>query len=367
MLPTDDAGVRGDPAHDSRRAARGRARAGRTAVATRAAASCCRPRSPGLVTAVILGVARAIGETAPMLLTAFGADTTNTNPLHGSAVRPSAVRVEADPPARTQTQIDRAWTGALILVMFVLVLFVERPPRREPEPTQAREEPDDRDRSHRPTIATARAPVLHERRANPATLDATNVSAWFGKRKVLERCSLHMDARRVTALIGPSGCGKSTFLRILNRMHEVIPGAQIAGQRRARRRRHLRRRARARPQVRTRIGMVFQKPNPFPAMSIGENVLAGLEALADAHARIATTLVEECLTPGRAVERGEGPARRRRHVAVGWSAAAPVHRPRARGAPAGAADGRAVLRARPDLDARRRGDDRASSRPRSRS
>ena len=72
-----------------------------------------------------------------------------------------------------------------------------------------------------------------------------------------------MHARQVTALIGPSGCGKSTFLRILNRMHEVIPGAQIAGRveldgvdiyggdMRA-------------TQVRTRIGMVFQKPNPFP-------------------------------------------------------------------------------------------------------
>src|SRR5947207_15677096 len=72
------------------------------------------------------------------------------------------------------------------------------------------------------------APARGERLA-PAALEATNVSAWFGKRKVLERCSLNMDARRVTALIGPSGCGKSTFLRILNRMHEVIPGAQVAG------------------------------------------------------------------------------------------------------------------------------------------
>ena len=64
----------------------------------------------------------------------------------------------------------------------------------------------------------------------PATLDARGVSAWFGSRKVLERCSLTMTARRVTALIGPSGCGKSTFLRVLNRMHEVIPGATIAGE-----------------------------------------------------------------------------------------------------------------------------------------
>jgi len=128
---------------------------------------------------------------------------------------------------------------------------------------------------------------------NAASLRARNVSAWFGKRKVLERCTLDMDARRVTALIGPSGCGKSTFLRILNRMHEVIPGAQIAGkvvldgvdiyggELPA-------------TQVRMRIGMVFQKPNPFPSMSIYDNVLAGLK-LARIPVSDKDALVEECL------------------------------------------------------------------------
>ena len=62
----------------------------------------------------------------------------------------------------------------------------------------------------------------------PAQLDARAVSAWFGNNKVLERVSLTMPARSVTALIGPSGCGKSTFLRILNRMHESVPGAKLA-------------------------------------------------------------------------------------------------------------------------------------------
>jgi phosphate transport system ATP-binding protein len=110
----------------------------------------------------------------------------------------------------------------------------------------------------------------------PSTLIAQNVSAWFGSRKVLERSSLDMRAGVVTALIGPSGCGKSTFLRILNRMHEVVPGAQMGGlvsldgvdiygdQMNS-------------TEVRLRIGMVFQKPNPFPAMTIRENVLAGLK------------------------------------------------------------------------------------------
>jgi phosphate transport system ATP-binding protein len=107
-------------------------------------------------------------------------------------------------------------------------------------------------------------------------LDARNVSAWFGERKVLDRVNLRMHANKVTALIGPSGCGKSTFLRILNRMHEMISSASMAGEvlldgddvysetkRLTDARRH--------------IGMVFQKPNPFPAMSIYDNVTAGLK------------------------------------------------------------------------------------------
>jgi phosphate transport system ATP-binding protein len=107
-------------------------------------------------------------------------------------------------------------------------------------------------------------------------IDAQGVCAWFSGRLVLESVSLTMEKSKVTALIGPSGCGKSTFLRILNRMHEVVPGAQLAGsvrldgldiygpgQRAMETRRH--------------IGMVFQKPNPFPAMTIAENVLSGLK------------------------------------------------------------------------------------------
>jgi phosphate transport system ATP-binding protein len=107
-------------------------------------------------------------------------------------------------------------------------------------------------------------------------LEARSVSAWFGTHKVLERVSLAMEPGTVTALIGPSGCGKSTFLRILNRMHEMVAGASLGGEvllgggdiys------------SGTRPQdVRRRIGMVFQKPNPFPAMSIYDNVASGLK------------------------------------------------------------------------------------------
>ena len=102
------------------------------------------------------------------------------------------------------------------------------------------------------------------------------MSAWFSGHKVLERVSLHMEPGRVTALIGPSGCGKSTFLRILNRMHEMIKGAELGGQVLLGGQDIYD--AAVRPaDIRRRIGMVFQKPNPFPAMSIYDNVASGLK------------------------------------------------------------------------------------------
>jgi phosphate transport system ATP-binding protein len=85
-----------------------------------------------------------------------------------------------------------------------------------------------------------------------------------------------MVAGEVTALIGPSGCGKSTFLRLLNRMHELVPGAAMAGDILLDEDDIYGANMRAQV-IRTRIGMVFQKPNPFPAMSVRQNVLAGLK------------------------------------------------------------------------------------------
>jgi phosphate transport system ATP-binding protein len=110
----------------------------------------------------------------------------------------------------------------------------------------------------------------------PAGIAAAAVSAWFGTHKVLERVTLDMRAREVTALIGPSGCGKSTFLRILNRMHELVPSASLAGTI-ALDGIDIYRGPVPLTEIRRRIGMVFQKPNPFPAMTVGENVVAGLK------------------------------------------------------------------------------------------
>jgi phosphate transport system ATP-binding protein len=113
-------------------------------------------------------------------------------------------------------------------------------------------------------------------RTVPMGLETRSVSAWFGDHKVLERVSLTMVPGRVTALIGPSGCGKSTYLRILNRMHEMIRGASLAGEVRLGTEDIYD--ASVRPaEMRKRIGMVFQKPNPFPAMTVYENVASGLK------------------------------------------------------------------------------------------
>jgi phosphate transport system ATP-binding protein len=121
-----------------------------------------------------------------------------------------------------------------------------------------------------------------------------DLSVWFGKRKVLEGINIDFPEHTCTALIGPSGCGKSTFIRTLNRLHELIPGAALAGS------------VLYEGQdiyaptidpvhIRLKIGMVFQKPNPFPSMTIRGNVLSGLKLSGmkrDNHDQI----VEETLT-----------------------------------------------------------------------
>jgi phosphate transport system ATP-binding protein len=137
--------------------------------------------------------------------------------------------------------------------------------------------PRARDGGMQPEPAYSDTALLPPARSEPLIgLEASNVSAWFSGHKVLELVSLRMEPGRVTALIGPSGCGKSTFLRILNRMHEMIKGAELGGQVLLAGQDIYD--AAVRPaDIRRRIGMVFQKPNPFPAMSIYDNVASGLK------------------------------------------------------------------------------------------
>ncbi len=108
------------------------------------------------------------------------------------------------------------------------------------------------------------------------SIEVNDLNVYYGDFLAVEGVSLEIEPRSVTAFIGPSGCGKSTFLRTLNRMHEVIPGARVEG------RVLLDGDDLYAPgidpvAVRRQIGMVFQRPNPFPTMSIKENVLAGVK------------------------------------------------------------------------------------------
>ena len=107
-------------------------------------------------------------------------------------------------------------------------------------------------------------------------IEVSGLNVYYGDFKAVEDVSMTVEPRSVTAFIGPSGCGKSTFLRTLNRMHEVIPGARVEGK------------VMLDQQdlygsgvdpvaVRRVVGMVFQRPNPFPTMSIKDNVVAGLD------------------------------------------------------------------------------------------
>ena len=142
-------------------------------------------------------------------------------------------------------------------------------------------------------VASARRAKVGRPTTGSTGLEARGVHAWFGKKHVLEDISMDFFSGTVTALIGPSGCGKSTFIRILNRMHEFIPTAALAGQV------LLDGKDVYEPgvdvtKIRLRVGMVFQKPNPFPSMTIKENVLSGLR-LAQIKIENADELLESCL------------------------------------------------------------------------
>jgi phosphate transport system ATP-binding protein len=124
-------------------------------------------------------------------------------------------------------------------------------------------------------------------------IEVTGLNAWYGSTHTLHDIGLHIPANRATALIGPSGCGKSTFVRCLNRMHETNPIARVTGSVKmgdidiyggispvA---------------IRRRVGMVFQRPNPFPTMSIYDNVASGLRLNGYRNRRALDEIVERSL------------------------------------------------------------------------
>ena len=163
-------------------------------------------------------------------------------------------------------------------------------------------------------------------------ISAKNLNLWYGDFKALKSISLDVGEREITALIGPSGCGKSTFLKTLNRMNDLVPGIRIEGDV------TLRGEDIFGPNMvlttlRRRVGMVFQKANPFP-MSIYDNITYGPKL----HGVRKKDRGEQP-AGRRSVGRGEGPPEKERSGPVGRPAAASVHCPRPGRQARGPADG----------------------------
>jgi len=119
------------------------------------------------------------------------------------------------------------------------------------------------------------APPLHAEAPMACTFQVKNLSIWYGEKRAIDDVTLDIASNGVTAIIGPSGCGKSTFIRALNRMHELVPKTRVEGQVLLQGE-DLYSNTVDPAIVRRRVGMVFQKSNPFPTMTIGENVIVGL-------------------------------------------------------------------------------------------
>lgn len=129
---------------------------------------------------------------------------------------------------------------------------------------------------------------------SPALLSIQNLEAFFGDARIVKKVSMDIQTNHVVSLIGPSGCGKSTLLRCLNRLHEETPGARVQGQVLLQGK-DIYSRAMDPVEVRSQVGMVFQKPNPFPSMSIYENVAAGLTLRGVRKRSLLNDIVEESL------------------------------------------------------------------------
>ncbi|GEN35258.1 MULTISPECIES: phosphate ABC transporter ATP-binding protein PstB [Aneurinibacillus] len=126
-------------------------------------------------------------------------------------------------------------------------------------------------------------------------IEAKNLNLWYGDFHAIKDINMTIEKNKVTAFIGPSGCGKSTFLRAINRMHEVIEGAKVEGEILLEGQ-NIYSSDRDPVTVRQQVGMVFQKPNPFPTMSIYDNVAAGLRINGFRNKKKLDEIVERCLT-----------------------------------------------------------------------
>ncbi len=186
------------------------------------------------------------------------------------------------------------------------------------------------------------------------SIEVHHLNVWYGRSQALYDINLSFESLGATAIIGPSGCGKSTFVRCLNRMHEETEGGRVEGEvlidgvniyARS-----------IQPMyVRRHIGMVFQRPNPIPTLSIFENVALGPRLNGMARGGALKEIVERSLAQAALWNEVKDRLGESAAATVGWAAAATVYRARAGHRTARAADGRTVLRARPHLDLSGRG------------
>src|SRR5207302_11457555 len=130
--------------------------------------------------------------------------------------------------------------------------------------------------------------------APPLTFAVKNLSIWYGQKRAISDVTLDIASNAVTAIIGPSGCGKSTFIRCLNRMHELVPKAKTSG-RVILDGSDIYAKGVDPVTIRRRVGMVFQKPNPFPTMSVYDNVAAGLKLNGESNHAVLDRAVQQSL------------------------------------------------------------------------
>jgi len=171
-------------------------------------------------------------------------------------------------------------------------------PPEEPVSTDTMEK-EAKQRTVAPPMVTARAPQVPDQGQAGGDKDQVKIqvhglNAWFGEKQVLHDVNFKVVEHQVTAMIGPSGCGKSTLIRCLNRMHETVSGAELKGSIRYENQEILA------PDVdpvavRRRIGMVFQKPTPFPTLTIFENVAVGMRLHGIHDQKLVTATVERSL------------------------------------------------------------------------
>ena len=281
---------------------------------------------PGILTGVMLAVARAAGETAPLLFTAlfssFWLFDSGAKLMQPTASLAVLIYNFAGMPF--ENQIELAWAASLVLVLIVLVINCRQPSGRPAPSVTDRRDFDDVliSASEYPTPPAANG----ARPTASVVIDCKLDQVFYGAFLAVRDSHVPIERGKITAFIGPSGCGKSTVLRCLNRMNDLIRGFRFEG--------HVQFHGRDVYErtidpvaVRRYIGMVFQQPNPF-SMSIFDNVAFGLRLnrLQGQRGRAG----REGAAPGRAVGRGEGQAQEQRAVALRRPAAAAVHRPRGR-------------------------------------